>query len=263
MTGAITSLQNPQVKLWRGLNKSRAARTEAGLFLAEGEHMASEAVKEQKARALLIDENAREKYCALAEDAKGASVYYLAVHVMAALCDAKTPQGIIAVCDYPQEAAVLPENAPLLVALDGVQDPGNVGTVIRTMDAAGYSCLLMDEKTADPYSPKALRASMGGVFRVPARRYSDLANQLRSLARHGYDIVAGDLHGEPFYQRRKVKEKFCVVIGNEGQGVSPAVFAESTLRLKLPMLGGAESLNAAVAGAIMMYDFIRERTEKT
>ena len=259
MSERITSLQNPQVKLWRGLNKSRAARLEAGLFLAEGEHMAGEAVKEHKVRALLIDEKAQEKYCALAENAKGASVYYLAGHVMAALCDAKTPQGIAAVCDYPKEAATLPENAPLLVALDGVQDPGNVGTVIRTMDAAGYSCLLMDDKTADPYSPKALRASMGGVFRIPMRRYSDLAGQLCSLAQVGYDIVAGDLRGEPFYQRRKAKDRLCVVIGNEGQGVSPAVLAQCTLRLKLPMVGGAESLNAAVAGAIMMYDFIRER----
>ena len=259
MNDLITSLQNPQVKLWRGLNKSRAQRVESGLFLAEGEHMAGEAVKEHKARALLLDGGAREKYRALAESVQGASVYYLASHVMAALCDAKTPQGIIAVCDCPAETGPVPESASLLVALDGVQDPGNVGTVIRTMDAAGYHCLLMDEKTADPYGPKALRASMGGVFRIPVRRCADLPGQLRSLKEKGYDIVAGDLHGEPFYRRRKAKDRLCVVIGNEGQGVSPAVFAESTLRLKLPMVGGAESLNAAVAGSIMMYDFLRER----
>ena len=259
MNDLITSLQNPQVKLWRGLNKSRAQRVESGLFLAEGEHMAGEAVKEHKARALLLDGGAREKYRALAESVQGASVYYLVSHVMAALCDAKTPQGIIAVCDCPAETGPVPESASLLVALDGVQDPGNVGTVIRTMDAAGYHCLLMDEKTADPYGPKALRASMGGVFRIPVRRCADLPGQLRSLKEKGYDIVAGDLHGEPFYRRRKAKDRLCVVIGNEGQGVSPAVFAESTLRLKLPMVGGAESLNAAVAGSIMMYDFLRER----
>ena len=261
MNDLITSLQNPQVKLWRGLNKSHAQRVESGLFLAEGEHMAGEAVKTQKAHALLISDSAREKYRALAETAKGASVYFLADHVMAALCDTKTPQGVIAVCGYPKEDTALPENASLLVALDGVQDPGNVGTVIRTMDAAGYHCLLMDENTADPYSPKALRASMGGVFRIPAVRCADLAGQLHVLAQCGFDIIAGDLHGEPFYRRRKAKDRLCVVIGNEGQGVSPAVFAESTMRLKLPMAGGAESLNAAVAGAIMMYDLLRERME--
>ena len=259
MNETITSLQNPQVKLWRGLNKSRAQRVESGLFLAEGEHMAGEAVKEKKALALLIDDSARDKYRALAKDPRGASVYYLADHVMAALCNAKTPQGIIAVCSYPGEAVAIPENASLLVALDGVQDPGNVGTMIRTMDAAGYHCLLMDGKTADPYSPKALRASMGGVFRIPAMRYADLAGQLRALAESGYEIVAGDLRGEPFYRRRKAKDRLCVVIGNEGQGVSPGVLAECTMRLKLPIAGGAESLNATVAGAIMMYDFLRER----
>ncbi len=258
MNEIITSLQNPQVKLWRGLNKSRAARVEAGLFLAEGEHMAGEAVKENKARALLIDERARDKFSALADSAKGVSVFYLAGHVLEALCDAKTPQGVIAVCDYPKDAAV---SGALLVALDGVQDPGNVGTILRTMDAAGYDCLLMDEKTADPYAPKALRATMGAAFRIPAVRCASLPNALRRLAESGYEIVAGDLRGEPFYQRRKAKDKLCVIIGNEGQGISPAVFAEATMRLKLPMPGKAESLNAAVAGAVMMYDFLRERQE--
>ncbi len=256
MNELITSLQNPQVKLWRGLNKSRAARVEAGLFLAEGEHMAGEAVKEHKARALLIDSGVRGKYSALADSAKGVSVFYLASHVMEALCDAKTPQGVIAVCDYPKAAAI---SGDLLVALDGVQDPGNVGTVLRTMDAAGYDGLLMDDKTADPYAPKALRATMGAAFRISALRCADLPKTLYDLAQSGYDIVAGDLHGEPFYQRRRAKDKLCIIIGNEGQGISPAVFAEATMRLKLPMPGRAESLNAAVAGAIMMYDFLRER----
>ena len=257
----ITSLQNPQVKIWRSLNKSRAARLEAGLFLAEGEHMAGEALKENKARALLIDERAREKYSALADNAKGVSVYNLAGHVMEALCDAKTPQGIIAVCDYPHNA--LPQHpGDFLVALDGVQDPGNVGTILRTMDAAGYTCLLMDEKTADPYAPKALRATMGAAFRIPAVRCADLPQTLHRLAIGGYEIIAGDLHGNPFYHRGKSKDRLCIVIGSEGQGISSAVFAEATMRVKIPIVGSAESLNAAVAGAVMMYDFLRERLER-
>ena len=258
MNDLITSLQNPQVKAWRALNKSRAERVKQGFFLAEGEHMAQEALKEKKARALLIDADAREKYSALVHENQGVLVHMLAGHVMAALSDAKAPQGVIALCDYPEEES---HDMPgdLLVALDGVQDPGNVGTIIRTMDAAGFNGLLMDEKCADPYSPKALRASMGGVFRVPALRFHDLPGTLRHLANEGYEIIAGDLHGAPFYQRPKTKEKICIVIGNEGAGISPAVMQEATLRLKLPIVGGAESLNAAVAGAIMMYDFLRER----
>ena len=257
MNEIISSLQNPQVKIWRSLNKSRSARLEFGLFLAEGEHMAGEALKEHKARALLIDERARDKYGALAEKNQGASVFYVSSHVMEALCDAKTPQGIIAVCDYPTEND-LTDPGDFLVALDGVQDPGNVGTVLRTMDAAGYTALLMDEKTADPYAPKALRATMGAAFRIPTYR-CDLPRTLHALAERDYEIIAGDLHGEPFYQRRKARDKICIVIGNEGQGISPAVFAEATMRLKIPIVGKAESLNAGVAGAVMMYDFLRER----
>ena len=258
MNDLITSLQNPQVKAWRALNKSRAERVKQGYFLAEGEHMAQEALKEKKARALLIDADAREKYSALVNENQGVLVYTLAGHVMAALSDAKAPQGVIALCDYP-EAETLPRLGDCIIALDGVQDPGNVGTIIRTMDAAGFNGLLMDEKCADPYSPKALRASMGGVFRIPAFRRENLPETLKKLAGEGYEIIAGDLHGAPFYQRPKTKEKICIIIGNEGAGISPAVMETATLRLKLPIVGGAESLNAGVAGAVMMYDFLRER----
>ena len=258
MNEILTSLQNPQVKAWRALNKSRSERVKQGLFLAEGEHMAQEAIKEKKARALLMDAGAREKFCSLEQAAQGLPIFVLAPHVMAAICDAKTPQGVVALCSYPHHHA--PETlGDWLIALDGVQDPGNVGTILRTMDAAGFTGLLMDEKCADPYSPKALRSSMGGVFRVPAVRCENLADSLHALAGKGYEIIAGDLHGAPFYQRPKAKEKICIIIGNEGAGISPAVMAEATLRLKLPIVGGAESLNAGVAGAVMMYDFLRER----
>lgn len=255
---SITSLQNPLVKCWRALNKSRAERVAHGLFLAEGEHMAAEAVRERKARALLIDSAARDKYDALAAATENLPHYYLASHVMAAVCDAKTPQGVVAVCPYPPSGS--PDSlGDLMIALDGVQDPGNVGTILRTMDAAGFTGLLMDEKTADPYAPKALRASMGGVFRVPTARCGDLPGTLTKLSAAGYAIMAGDLRGEPFYHRPAVGKKVCVVIGNEGAGISPAVLEKATLRLRIPIVGGAESLNAAVAAAIMMYDLLRER----
>ena len=260
MIETITSLQNPQVKIWRSLNATRAARVKHGLFLAEGEHMAGEALKEKKARTLLVDSGARDRYAALGElaSARGVLIVEVSSHVMAALSDAKMPQGVIAVCDYP--TAGLPDPpGDWLVALDGVQDPGNVGTIMRTMDATGFSGLLLDEKTADPYAPKALRATMGGAFRIPTARCGDLPGALRALAAKGYEIVAGDLRGADFFHRPPARDKICVVIGNEGQGISPAVLETATMRLKIPIVGGAESLNAAVAGAVMMYDFLREK----
>ncbi|MBQ9264066.1 MAG: RNA methyltransferase [Clostridia bacterium] len=104
---------------------------------------------------------------------------------------------------------------------------------------------------------------MGGVFRIPCMRCGDLPEYLSQLAQEGYEIIAGDLRGTDFYSRPKAKEKICIVIGNEGQGISPAVLKTATMRLKIPIPGKAESLNAAVAGAIMMYDFLREKTKNS
>lgn len=255
-TEIITSLQNPFVKKLRLLNKSRAERTDQGLFIAEGEHMTLEAVQSHSATALLVAESAKEKYCSLFQS--DIPLYVLADHVFASLCDAKSPQGIVALCRYPENKtfSVLGNR---LVCLNGVQDPGNVGTIIRTMDAAGFTGLLIDERTADPFSPKVLRSSMGSIFRIPVVITNQLCLQLEELQEDSFEIIAGDLMGDSFFAPRLPKEKTCIIIGNEGAGISPEVKEKATIRLKIPMVGGAESLNAAVAAAIMMYDDLRIR----
>ncbi len=180
----------------------------------------------------------------------------LSDHVLAALCDAKAPQGILAVCPLPDLARDVPKEALKLAALNAVQDPGNVGTVLRTLDAAGFDGLLIDRQCADPYGPKALRASMGAVFRVPV--YSGDLPQMLSALSQTHDLYAGALDGSPYFDRRRTKDGVCVIIGNEGAGIAPAVYAAPGIqRVKLPMVGGAESLNASVAGAIMIYDIVR------
>ena len=253
----ITSLQNPQVKAWRALKdaKGRAAQR---LFLAEGDHLSGEALKERAARTLLVGEGAAEKYAAhlAAARAQQVETVYLADHVLASLCEAKTPQGVAALCNLPDAHRPLDGQKLRLAALDGVQDPGNVGTVLRTLDAAGFDALLIDRRTADPYGPKALRASMGAVFRIPVY-VCDLPQTLAALsATHA--LYAGALDGEPFFERTRRRAGVCVIIGNEGAGISPAVYAVPQLqKVKLPMVGGAESLNASVAGAIMIYDIVR------
>ena len=147
---------------------------------------------------------------------------------------------------------------PRLVALDGVQDPGNVGTILRTADAAGFDGLLLSEQCADIFSPKVLRATMGSIFRMGVTVTPDLPGLLTHLREQGYSVISSQLDGTPFYQREGVAAQFALVIGNEGNGVSPVVQATATHRLKLPMRGGAESLNAAVAAGIMMYELTRE-----
>ncbi|MBR2053649.1 MAG: RNA methyltransferase, partial [Clostridia bacterium] len=148
-----------------------------------------------------------------------------------------------------------------IVCLNGVQDPGNVGTILRTMDAAGFTGLLIDGNTADPYSPKVLRATMGSIFRIPVFQTKQLSQTLDVLRQKDFEILAGDLMGKPFFNKRERKENTCIIIGNEGAGISPEIKEKATLRLKIPMMGGAESLNAAVAAAIMMYDDVRARQD--
>jgi len=253
----ITSLQNPQVKAWRAL-KDHKGRAAHGLFLAEGDHMTGEALKEKAACTLLVEENAAARYGAhiLTAQKQSIDICYLPEHVLAAICDAKTPQGIAAVCIIPHATKAVPPSAHLIAALDGVQDPGNVGTIWRTLDAAGFDGMLVDSRTADPYGPKALRDPMGAVFRIPVYA-CDLPQTLSVLAQT-HDLYAGALDGQPFFERERKKEGACIIIGNEGAGISQKVYdVPGISRVKLPMVGGAESLNASVAAAIMIYDIVR------
>ena len=145
----------------------------------------------------------------------------------------------------------------LLVALDGEQDPGNVGTIWRTCDAAAFDGLLLSNSCPDEFSPKVLRASMGAAFRVPALRV-DLEQALGELRGQGCAVVSSQLDGAPFFEGLPGGD-VALVIGNEARGVSEGVRALATHRLKLPMPGRAESLNAAVAAGIMMYACIAGR----
>ncbi len=253
----ITSLQNPRVKAWRALKETKG-RAAQRLFLAEGDHLTGEALAARAANVLLVGEGGCEKYARHMETARrqNTEICILGDHVMEALCDAKTPQGVIAVCAMPDLMAPLPPDKMKLAALDGVQDPGNVGTVLRTLDAAGFDALLIDGRTADPYGPKALRASMGAVFRVPvyAGNLPDMLERIGAT----HDLYAGALDGEPYFERARSHPGVCVIIGNEGAGISRAVYEVPGIKkVRLPMVGGAESLNASVAGAIMIYDIVR------
>ena len=245
----LTSLKNPKVQSWRAL-KDRKGRKETGCFLVEGRKMVEEALRSRfPVEAVLADEG-RMAELSLPEHVP---VYVLPEHVLAAVCDTKTPQGVAAVVRMTNSASL----GSRLVALDGVQDPGNVGTIIRTADAAGLDGVLLSAQCADAFSPKVLRATMGSVFRMGIRVTEDLPGELARLKQEGFSVLSSQLDGTPFYEREPVGERFCLVIGSEGNGVTPEVQQVATHRVKLPMRGGAESLNAAVAAGIMMYELMR------
>ena len=250
----LTSLKNPKVMSWRSL-KDRKGREAAGCFLVEGRKMVGEALASGfRVETLLIRENTDPDISTQSD----IPVYCLPPHVFDAVCETRTPQGIAAVV----RIAPRPASGPRLIVLDQVQDPGNVGTILRTMDAAGFDTLYIDEKTADPFSPKCSRATMGAIFRIRIERCSTLEEPLARLKRADVPVISGDLRGSDLFARPSLRGKgACLLIGNEGSGIEPDIKALSDLCVRIPMPGGAESLNASVSAGILIYDLLREALE--
>lgn len=258
MADTITSVQNPAVQRLRAL-KAKKGRRESGLFLVEGEKLISEALDAGlAARDALIERDCAESLGVLANRLRsaGARVMFVTRHVLEAASDTVTPSGALAAFE-PPVALDLTNPPRLLVALDGLQDPGNVGSIWRTADAAGFGGLILGEGCPDPLSPKVVRSAMGSAFRLPAAESIALGDQLGALRQAGYRVVVTALDGDDIYQRPDIGERFVVVIGSEARGVSADAGAQADARLKLPMRGGAESLNAAVAAGIIMYELTR------
>ena len=247
----ITSTANPQVKRWRQLQTS-AGRRAHGLFLAEGEHLCEEALKHSAAVSFLVQQDKAEQYARFIH--AGCEAFLVSPQVIKALSDSKTPQGCIAVCRIP-DAQPLASAGPRLLALNRLQDPGNLGTIWRTLDAACFDGLIVDPGCADPFSPKAVRASMGAVFRVRVYACDSLAEALTQLDHHVK--VAGDLAGAPYYEHPPFGERVCLLVGNEGAGLEEELLSLADYRLRLPIPGKTESLNAAVAAGLMIYDILQ------
>ena len=252
----ITSAKNPVVRDLRAL-KDRKARMESGRFLVEGGKMILEALNcGLKIHDVLFEETCASLAAPL--ESRNARVFQVPRSILETVCDTRTPQGVCASFDLP--APVPLSDAPdRIVALDGVQDPGNVGTIWRTADAAGFQGVLLGDGCADPLSPKVQRAAIGSGFRIGFMTSEDLPSDLLRLRARGYAIIASDLKGCDFYSRPDAGRKLVLVIGNEARGISDEVRRAANMLVKLPMRGGAESLNAAVAAGIMMYELMREK----
>ena len=250
----ITSAKNPTIREMKALSQ-RKGREAQGRFLVEGAMMIREALDcGLRIRDVLSGEAQADLAAAL--ETRGARCAIVPNGLLEAVCDTKSPQGICASFDLPVPRDIKDAQGRI-VALDGVQDPGNVGTIWRTADAAGFVGILFGGPCADPLSPKVQRAAMGSGFRVPFMAASETADALRQLKARGYTVIASDLRGADFYTHPDPGERFVLVIGNEARGISDDVRREADLLLKLPMRGGAESLNAAVAAGIMMYELTK------
>ena len=244
----IESTRNENVKRARTLAQKKG-RDEQGLHFIEGEKLVREAVVSGAQFAEAFIEEGHELMSAVLSGS-GATVYTVKRAVMESLANTETPQWVCATVKTPD--VPLPEYYPegLIVVLDRVQDPGNLGTILRTADAMGARGLLLGDGCADPYAPKPLRASMGSIYHVPVWN-GPLEVELSRLKEQGFTLVCGHLKGQNTLP--KVGSRCALVIGNESNGVSDAV-AQMCETYRLPMYGRAESLNASIAAGILIYD---------
>ncbi len=248
----ITSTKNETVKLLRSL-KDRSARRETGLHLIEGERLVFDALMSGVAPDTVLVESGAERIEKRLEE-MGVPFIGVSRSVLEAVSDTKSPQGIAAAVKTPNTAPPpsYPENA-LIVALDRLQDPGNLGTVLRSADAMGAKAVILGEGCTDPFSPKALRSAMGSAYHIPVYE-GELKAELLKLKNAGNTLICGHLHGSETLP--ELKGGCVLVIGNEGSGVSDEIADICTL-YRLKMLGRAESLNASAAASIMMYELSR------
>ena len=256
----ITSLSNPLVKSVSALNKKASLRKEEGLFVVEGRRFCEELPAGQLEKAFVT-----EAFLELPEGrslAERLQAETVSQAVMEKMADTKTPQGILALVRMQETSPEDFGSGPLLV-LEHVQDPGNVGTLFRTSEAAGAGGVILDRETADPYSPKVLRATMGAVFRLPFVISNDLPGLLRQLRAEGFSLTAAHLAGTEYYDAVSYPARTAFLIGNEGNGLSEEVTSLADKKVRIPMEGQTESLNAAVAGALLLYEAYRQRRSGT
>lgn len=241
----ITGRKNPLLQQVRRLIASRREREAAGLFVADGTKLLMEAVEHWPGLDTVILSDGVD-----AEVPEGVQLVRVPEDVMASISPMQTPQGALFLCRLPEKAQFRPR--PGMLLLDGIQDPGNLGTILRTADALGVPVALL-EGCADPYNHKTVRASMGAVFRMPV--VTTTWAEARAACRDAQIPVAVTaLSDRAMDIRRAEPGTMAVVIGSEGRGVRPEILEEADMELIIPMQPHCESLNAAIAAAIVMWE---------
>ena len=244
MTEYISSRKNPLLQQVKKLVSSRKEREKAGLFVADGTKLLEEAVKYCQGLHTVILSDSVE-----ATVPEGVRIVRVPEDVMASISPMETPQGALFLCRLPEKTEFIPK--PGMLVLDGIQDPGNIGTILRTADALEIPVVLM-EGCADPYSHKVVRASMGAVFRTPVIQSTWAQVQERCKAA-GIPIAVTALSNRAKDIREENLKEMAVVIGSEGRGVRREVLESADAELIIPMNPRCESLNAAIAAAIVMW----------
>lgn len=260
----ISSKDNETIKYIKKL-KEKKYREETNCYIIEGIKLVKEA----------IEENAKIKYILICEDCDDAvkleqnllydiaknNCLYVTKKLFLSISDVTTPQGVLAVIEKKKGTEQIDYNDDIIVALDGIQDPGNLGTILRTVDSANLKQIILSKNSADPYNPKVVRSTMGAIFRVNIIEAENLAEILKEIKKHNFDVVVTSLETEESIYNLEYKNKI-IVIGNEANGVSKEIQEIADKKVKIPMFGKTESLNASVATGIMVYEYVRGKVKK-
>ena len=280
MPDIISSGSNPRIRKLVELQKKAKLRRETGLFVIEGSRLCADTPAQYIKEVYMTENrirNASEKEKRLMQEHP---VTLVTEEAMAKAADTTTPQGILCVAKMPvysresllgktageaQEADKADGRgsacggAPLLLVLEDIQDPGNLGTIFRTAEAAGATGILMSRSTVDLFHPKVVRATMSAIFRMPFYISNDLCEEISVLRESGIPSYAAHLDGKRVYDELPLTQGCAFLIGNEGNGLSAELTAKADEKIIIPMAGGAESLNAAMAAGILMFEASRQR----
>ncbi len=260
----ISSKDNEFIKHVKKL-KDKKYREQSNEYVIEGIKLVEEAINENaKIKQIVICEE-----CTKTQEISKKLMYeiasfdciYVTENVFNNITEVKNPQGILAVIERKNSENEINYNEDIIVALDGIQDPGNLGTILRTVDSIGLKQILVSKETADVYNPKVVRSTMGAIFRVKVIECEDLEKTLKEIKKHKYEIVVTSLQtNESIYDIEYNKK--VIVIGNEANGVSKEIQEMADKKVKIPMLGKTESLNASVATGVVLYEYVRQKIKK-
>lgn len=260
----LTSGSNPVIKEVRSL-RSKSGREEKNLFFIEGTRFVSEALKEKAGIRYIIYSDTFlsggvSSELAGAAEQMGIVSFEVPDSLFDSISDTQNPQGVLAVLALERKLLEdMTVDEGLLVLLDNIRDPGNMGTIIRTADAAGCAGVVVSDGCADIYNPKVLRSTMGSIFHIPVFYGGDIAGMMQTVKRRGFLLCASHLEGSSSIYEADLSGNTALIIGSEAEGISSETARMADLLVKIPMAGRAESLNASVAAGVMLFEAMRQR----
>ena len=252
----ITSKDNSTIKEIKKLKEKKYRKDK---FLVEGIKMVKEAIQENADIELIVLREGTK----LDLDISKFNIIEASEKVFNELTDVVAPQGVLAVVrknnkNSDDNGNQIDFSADYILALDGLQDPGNLGTILRTADSANLKQIIVSKDTVDAYSPKVIRSTMGAIYRINIIEVDDLVKTLEQIKKNGFEVVTTDLQTDKSIYDLEYNKKV-VVIGNEANGVTKGVKEVADYKVIIPMLGKTESLNASVAAGVMIYEYVRQK----